>query len=102
LVGPTIYDSPRYVNIYVKFWGHPSAILVLLLNGFLEEFEAPSKVKHGQNFQVHVIKWNLSSPNSWALSLHESDEPLPSLLFFGLAYQGKDIVFRFIIEYIVA
>jgi hypothetical protein len=25
----------------VKFWGHPSAILVLLLNGFLEEFEAP-------------------------------------------------------------
>jgi hypothetical protein len=34
------------------------------------------------------------------LGVHKKLNPL--IRFVGLAYQGKDIVFRFIIEYIVA
>jgi hypothetical protein len=76
---------------------------MVLLNGFLEEFEAPSKGKHGQNFRVCMLSSRICPPpSSWALSLYESDEPLPRSSFLALPTKARIIVFRFIIEYIVA
>jgi hypothetical protein len=37
---------------------------MVLLNGFLEEFEAPSKGKHGQNFRVCMLSSRICPPQA--------------------------------------
>jgi hypothetical protein len=91
--------GPRY-NLLLLFL-HQSKLLQLILSVYVEKFKWCKllaidyrtwyNAKHSSSF-VNLQASSCSSPR-----LHIGGHS--SLLLFGLAYQGKDIMFKFIIKY---
>ncbi len=65
--------------------------------GIIQETFSASNWRSYEWFEM--LKFQMSITQEVKLCLSTSPTNKPIISFFGLAYQGKDIVFRFIIEY---